>query len=288
MRYEGTVYRPPSEARSLIIQVTIGCSHNKCTFCSMYKDKDFRIRPMKEILEDIDMARKMYTNIERVFLADGDALVLKTEKLKYIIDYINEKFPECQRISIYATPRNINNKSLKELMELKKYGLKMMYMGIESGSDDILDSIKKGVNSREIVEAGIKVKKAGIKLSVTLISGLGGKEYISKHAIESAKVINKINPDYIGLLTLMLENGTKMYEDYKNNRFKLLTPEEILKEIKIFIENIKINNTVFRSNHASNYVPLSGVLSQDKEKLLNTINNALKGGYYRDERLRSL
>lgn len=191
MRYEGAVYRPPSEAYSLIIQATIGCSHNKCTFCSMYKDKQFRIRKLDEIIEDLYMARKAYGKIKRVFLADGNALVLKTEDLKKILFKINELFPECERIGIYSAPKDILGKTDSELKELKEHGLGIAYLGIESGSDRILKEIKKGVSSKEIIEAGQKIMRSGIKLSVTLISGLGGKENWIEHAEKSANVINK-------------------------------------------------------------------------------------------------
>jgi len=288
MRYEGTVYRPPSEARSLIIQVTIGCSHNKCTFCSMYKDKKFRIRPIEDIIEDLNMARKHYPVVRRIFLADGDALVLKTSDLIRILNYIDKTFPECERVSIYATPSDILNKTVEELKALKYNGINMMYMGIESGNDKILSYINKNVNSEEIKEAGRKVKAAGIKLSTTLISGLGGKDNLEGHAIDSAKLINAINPDYIGLLTLMLEENTPLYNDYKNNTFSLLTPREIMLETKMFIENLEVKDSVFRSNHASNYISLSGTLSEDKERLIKEINDAIDDNKFKDEETRRL
>lgn len=288
MRYEGTVYRPPSEARSLIVQVTIGCAHNKCTFCSMYKDKKFRIRDTKEIIKDLELARERYSVINRIFLADGDALILKVEDLLKILDCINEIFPECERVGVYATPKDILNKTDEELKLLKRHGLKIMYVGIESGNDDILSDINKGVKSKEIVNAGIKVKNSGIKLSVTLISGLGGKNKIEKHAIDSAKVINKINPDYVGLLTLMLEEGTPLYEDYKRGEFQLLSPEEVLLEAKLLIENLNVEGCVFRSNHASNYISLAGTLCEDKDRLLKEIDLAMNDNIYKSEGLRRL
>lgn len=276
MRYEGTVYRPPSEAYSLIIQATIGCSHNKCTFCSMYKDKQFRIRKLDEIIEDLYMARKAYGKIKRVFLADGNALVLKTEDLKKILFKINELFPECERIGIYSAPKDILGKTDSELKELKEHGLGIAYLGIESGSDRILKEIKKGVSSKEIIEAGQKIMRSGIKLSVTLISGLGGKENWIEHAEKSANVINQINPDYLALLTLLVQRGTELYEKVNLEKFKLLTPREILMETKFLIKKLDVQNCIFRSNHASNYISLSGTLPNDKEKLLTDIDEALK------------
>lgn len=289
MRYEGTVYRPPSEAYSLIVQVTIGCSHNKCTFCSMYKDKKFRIRNLDEIFDDLYEGRNDYTKVRRIFLADGNALVLKTEDLKKILLKIKELFPECERVGIYSAPKDILRKSVDELKQLKESGLGIAYLGIESGSDTILNEIKKGVTSKEIIEAGKRIKESGIKLSTTLISGLGGREKWQEHAKESARVVNDINPDYLGLLTLLVQEGTELYEKIKTGEFKLLTPKEVLKETKVFIENLNVDNCVFRSNHASNYVALGGTLKKDKENILNDIEEYLEMDFdYRDELFRKL
>lgn len=276
MRYEGTLYRPPSEAYSLIVQATIGCSHNKCTFCSMYKDKKFRIRSTKEILEDFKIARERYKYVERIFLADGDALIIKTSELKKILTFIKEYFPECERVGIYGSPKSILVKSLDELRELKSLGLGIVYLGVESGSEKILKMINKGVTRDEMVEAGKRIVESGIKLSVTIISGLGGKEYSFEHARETAKVINEINPHYLGLLTLLVEDGTSLYEDIKNGKFQLLSPREVLLETKELVKNLEVDNCVFRSNHASNYVPLAGTLPQDKDLILMQIEEGLK------------
>lgn len=288
MKYEGTVYRPPSEAKSLILQATIGCAHNNCTFCSMYKDKKFRIRELEDIIDDLDSAREYYISIKRIFLADGDALILKTENLLKILQYIKNIFPECERIGIYATPRDILNKSLDELKSLKENGLGIMYMGIESGNDEILDKVKKGVTSELMIEAGKKAKKSGIKLSVTLVSGLGGRDRMKQHAMDSARVISEINPDYVGLLTLILEEGTELYNEYREGNFDLLSPEEVMIETKVFIENLNGDNCVFRSNHASNYIALKGVLNEDKSRLIKEIDDALKENMYKAEGLRGL
>lgn len=288
MRYEGTVYRPPSEAKSLIVQTTIGCAHNNCTFCSMYKNKKFRIRELEDIIDDLDSARVYYKNIKRIFLADGDALILKTKNLLKILQHIKTIFPECERIGIYATPKDILNKSLDELKTLKENGLGIMYMGIESGNDEILDKVKKGVTSELMIEAGKKAKKSGIKLSVTLISGLGGRDKIKEHAIDSARVINEIKPDYVGLLTLMLEEGTELYNEYREGDFDLLSPEEVMIETKVFIKNLNVSDCVFRSNHASNYIALKGVLNKDKNRLIKEIDDALKENMYKPEGLRGL
>jgi len=289
LRYEGVVYRPPSEAQSLIVQVTIGCSHNGCTFCGMYKEKKFRIRDLKDILEDLQQAKLTYGIVKKVFLADGDALVLETYKLKSILAKIKELFPECVRVGIYATPNDILRKSLEELRELKEFGIGIVYLGVESGSNEILKSINKGVTAGEMLMAGRKIKESGIKLSTTLISGIGGRSKTSEHAIESAKLISAINPDYVGFLTLMLESGTPLYEDVQKSIFHILTPEQIMYEIRKFIENVEVTNCIFRSNHASNYVALSGTLPQDKNQLLQNIDIALTGEYgYKKEEHRRL
>ncbi|WP_010233482.1 radical SAM protein [Clostridium arbusti] len=289
MKYEGIVYRPPSEAHSLIVQVTIGCAHNKCTFCSMYKDKKFRIRTLEEIDKDLYDARENYNYVERIFLADGDSLVLSMENLKYILLKIKELFPECKRVAAYAAPKDILRKSSEELRQLKSLGIGILYMGIESGNDIILKEIQKGVTSFEIIKAGQKVKNSGIKLSVTFISGIGGKYRWKENARDSAKAINDINPDYIGLLTLMVEPNTDIYDSINSGKFKLLNPEEVMMETRELIRNIHVQNCIFRSNHASNYVALGGTLPQDKEKLITLIDDALSGKYgYKAEGLRRL
>lgn len=285
MRYEGKLYRPPSEAYSLIIQATIGCSHNKCTFCSMYKEDKFRIRPTEEIIEDLILGRKYYKNVKRVFLADGDALIIKTEELIKILQAIKNIFPECERVGIYGSPKSILLKSKEELEELKGLGLGIVYLGLESGSDIVLKDIKKGVNSQEMIDAGNKIKASNIELSVTLISGIGGKKHSTIHAIESARVLNEMKPDYIGLLTLLLEEGTELYEDVQSGKFQLLSPIEVLLETKTLVENLEVENCIFRSNHASNYLPLRGTLMEDKELILVQIEEGLRYDGYDDKEL---
>jgi len=273
MRYEGIVYRPPSEARSYILQVTIGCSHNACTFCDMYKGKKFRVRPIQEVKEDIDMARKYYgPNIRRVFLADGDALILKNSKLLEILSYLKKAFPRLERIGIYGNPRGILTKSFEELKELKDAGISIVYMGIETGDPELLQKINKGVNVEEMIEAGKRVKESGIALSVTIILGLGGPEMLEQNARGSAYVINKIDPDYVGALTLLLREGTPYYDQVMAGEISVSTPYNIFQELRILIENLELTNCVFRSNHASNYFPIGGTLPQDKEKMLRTLD----------------
>ncbi len=290
MRYEGNVFRPPSEAYSLIVQATIGCAHNDCTFCSMYKDKKFRVRNIEEVLEDFDLARRRYRKIEKVFLADGDAMVLSNEHLMRILNKIKTTLPECQRVGIYATPHDIIRKTHEELVELRKNGIGIAYMGAESGSAGILKEIKKGVTPEEMIEACHKLNDAGIQSSVTFISGLGGKNNWREHAVETGKLISKMEPSYVGLLTLMVEWEAPLYNDIRSGKFELLSPEEVLVETAELIRNIELDKKcVFRSNHASNYISLRGDLPYDKEKLLKTIDTALKhAGMIKDERFRML
>ena len=287
--YDYPLYRPPSEAYSLIIQATLGCSHNKCTFCSMYKSKKFTIKLLEQIKKEIDFFRIYVKKAERIFLADGDALIMPMKILKEIFIYINEKFPEAERISLYGSPKSILLKTPEELLELKNLGLGLIYLGVESGSDKILSSVKKGVSRKEIITAGKKVKKVGIPLSVTAVAGLGGKENSIEHDVETASLISEINPDYFGVLTLMLEEGTELLEEYKKGNFIPLSSSEILEETKLMIKNINVKEKcIFRSNHASNYISLKGTLPYEKENILKTIDYALENNEIKSEFLRRL
>jgi len=290
MKYEGAVYRPPSEAKSLIIQTTIGCSHNKCTFCYMYKDKKFRVRQLDEILADLDEVKSQYGDItNNIFLADGNALVLETEKIITIIERIKTLFPSSGRIGIYAAPKDILRKSLEDLVKLKKAGIDIAYLGIESGSDQILEDVVKGVTQAEMIEAGQKMKAAGITLSVMVISGLGGEAKWEEHAVASAKVINAIQPEYMALLTLLTPKGTPLHDSVQRGEVTLLSPKGILKETALMIEHLSLDNCVFRSNHVSNYLSLAGRFPEDKERLLEEVNDAMKNEKnLRDEWMRQL
>ena len=274
MRYYGAVYRPPSEAYSLIVQVTYGCSHNTCAFCSMYKEKRFALRPLDEVLEDFHIARRTYRHVDKVFLADGDALVRKASELYTILDTIRELFPECQRVTSYASPASIRIRTDEELQTLRAKGLTMVYMGLESGCDEVLKLMHKGHMSDEIVAMGQKVRRNGIALSVTAITGLGGPELLEQHAIETAKAFNAMNPEYIGMLTLMVEPGTPLYDWVRDGEFQLLTQPQVLRETRLLVENLDSPGSVFRMNHASNYLVLKGTLNQDREAMLRTIDAA--------------
>lgn len=290
MRYEGMIYRPPSEARSYLLQVTVGCSHNGCTFCSMYKDKQFHIRQMEEIFEDIEMARKYYNYVNKIFLCDGDALCLSMEKLMAILDKIKETFPECERVGVYGSAKDVNRKTDEELQQLKAAGLDIVYLGAESGSDQVLKAINKGSTRAELIEAVKRIEANDIMASVTFISGVGGRELWKEHAIETGTMISEMQPTYASLLTLMLEPGAPMREDVMEGRFELLRPEEVLEEALLLLENTNVEKKcVFRSNHASNYLALGGDLPRDKEALLQQIHRAMKdSGMLRHEMSRRL
>ncbi|MGF6907006.1 radical SAM protein [Fusobacterium sp. PH5-44] len=283
MRYEGAVFRPPSEANSLIIQLTIGCARNTCTFCYMYKDKKFRVRNLKEVVEDIKIAENYYPQnyIKRLFLADGDALIVKTEDLLYVINEAKKSFPEIERVSVYAAPKDILTKSLDDLIALKKAGLKLVYVGLESGDDQVLKDVKKGVTAAEMVEAGKKVKAAGMELSMMIISGLGGKPRLKEHAINSAKVISAIKPDFLGFLTLRFFSGTELNDDYQSGKFIPISVPEIMEEMTLFLKNVDSDGTIFRANHASNYLVLKGTLNKDREKLLKAVEDAKNTNNFR-------
>ncbi len=289
MRYEGTVYRPPSEARSLIIQVTIGCSHNTCTFCTMYKDKKFRIRSKEEIFMDLDEMSSAYGELPlRIFLADGDALVLKTRDLLDILSFIRVKFPFCERVTAYATAGDILRKTDEELQALKKEGLSMVYVGAESGDPVILAHVKKDVTVEEMIQAADKLKKCGIQLSLTLISGLGGKERLREHALESARLVSAMKPEYLGFLTLMLEKGAPILEEIQAGQLTLLSPDAVMEEMKLFLTHVDSDGTVFRANHASNYLALKGTLNGDIPAMLAQVEEAEKKQKYKSERYRML
>ncbi len=274
--YEGSVFRPPSEARSLILQATIGCSHNKCTFCVTYLDKKFRMKAFEEIKRDVEIVLPYYKDTKRIFLADGNALVIKTDDLLKILDLLQENFPKLERVGIYACPQDILKKSVSELKALKSSGLSIIYLGLESGSDRILKKVRKGAFSKHMIEAANRVKESGIILSVIFILGLGGKELSKEHAIETAKVLNKMDPDYLGALTLMAIEGTKIYEEVEMGKLKLLQPKDVFEEVGTIIENLSLTNCVFRANHASNYLPIGGTLPDDKQEILDKIITILK------------
>ena len=277
MRYFGSVYRPPSEARSLIVQVTYGCSHNTCAFCSMYKAKKFTLRPMEEILEDFRLARQAYSKVGRIFLADGDALIRPAADLERILEVIAELFPECERVTCYASPSSIHKRMPEELKRLRERNLTMVYMGLESGCDEVLKRMRKGHTAADIVAAGQKINAAGIDLSVTAISGLGGVELWREHAMDTAAALSAMKPAYIGLLTLMVEPGTPLYDWVEKGQFQLLDSHQVLEETALLVAQLDCEGAVFRMNHASNYLTLKGTLNEDKQAMLKRIHSAMSG-----------
>ncbi len=277
MRYVGDIYRPPSEANSLIVQATIGCSYNKCTFCDMYKGKRFRQRPVEDVLDDLRMARGYYPRVEKIFLADGDALIMKTERIIEILDTIKDFYPECKRVALYASPQSVRLKTDEELKTLKEHGLYIAYLGLESGNDEILELINKGETAQELIKAGQRIKKSGILSSVTVISGLGGTQRWQRHAVDTAKALNAMNPDYIGLLTLMVRENTPMYEQVRSGVIKLLSPLQIAEETRLLLEHMDSPGSVFRMNHASNYLSLRGGLNDDKAAMIARLDAAIEG-----------
>lgn len=283
------IYRPPSEAFSLILQVTNGCSHNRCSFCSMYKGVPFRIKSLEEIKAEIDYFRNRTRYVERVFLADGDALIIPTEKLIEILKYIKKVFPECKRVSTYASPKSLELKSEEELKEIKNNGISLLYIGAESGSDEVLRKINKGVTSKELGDLILKAKKVGFKTSVTFIAGILGDKDFSENAVATGKFISSCEPDYVGILSLMLEESSDLYQECLKGEFKEAEGIEILKEIKLIIENIDVtSNIVFRANHASNYLNLKGDFPKDKERLIQEIDFALSRQTLKDKNYRLL
>lgn len=290
MRYEGDIYRPPSEAYSLLIQVTIGCSHNKCTFCSMFKDKKFRVREVSEVLEDLEMARKTYRRVDKIFLCDGDALCLANSKLVVILDKIKALFPECKRVGIYGSAKDILRKTPEELKELYEKGIGIVYLGAESGSQKVLDDICKGVTCEQMIEAVHKIENSGMKASVTFISGLAGKAGWEEHAMETGRMISQMNASYVSLLTLMLDPRAPISRQIESGELQLLSAEEVVAETYLMLKHAQPSKEcIFRSNHASNYVSLRGDLPADKQRMMAQLQRAMEDkGLLKDERFRML
>ena len=273
--YDTPVFRPPSEARSFILRVTRGCAHNKCTYCNMYRGVPFQILKDEEISRQIALAAHYGKDrVRRVFLADGDALVLPTAKLLKILQALRDTFPKLQRVSSYAAPKDILRKSEEELRQLKEAGLQLLYYGMETGDDITLKAVNKGVNGEEAVEAGRRVTASGMKLSIMVILGLAGKEGSKRHALETAKAINIIQPTMWSALCLMLYRGSELLDQFERGEFNSLSPAECMEELYTIMENVNLpedKHCLFRSNHISNYIPLAGTLPKDKQRLLREI-----------------
>ena len=274
MDYEGLIIRPPSEADSLLLQLTVGCSHNKCTFCGTYREKKFRIKSLDVIKQDLAEARSCGC-VGKIFLCDGDALIIPQISLEEILKLINASIHNIKRIGTYANAKSILRKSVDDLRKLKELGLKIIYLGVETGNCELLKKIKKGVTYDQMVEASCRVKEAGIILSVTVILGLGGNENSIKHAPDTARILSDIDPDYVGALTLMLVPQTPLYNDYISGRFALPDKFGFLRELYLIIANANFTNCYFTANHASNYLPVRAYLPGDKGKILNLIGSII-------------
>lgn len=271
IHYEEPVFRPPSEAYSLIIQATIGCSYNRCEFCALYAGKSFRIRPTEDILAELEWARKRYRRVEKIFLCDGDALCLSTDRLCVILDRCKELFPECRSVNVYGNARDVFAKGENELRILAEKGVRIIYIGAESGSDRVLKYVNKGSSRDDMAKAVKMIESSGISASVTFISGLGGREMLEEHAVESGKLVSETAPSYFSLLTLTLTPEMPLYLKARSGEFHPLDTSEVIRETELFFENISLPKTahsIFRSNHVSNALPLRGTLPEDKENIL--------------------
>ncbi len=289
MHYEGMIIRPPSEADSILLQVTLGCSHNKCTFCGTFRQKRFNIKKDDVIFEDIEFARQYCRRQNRLFICDGDALIVPQKRLVKILERIKERLPWIERVGLYANTKGISMKTDEQLKELRDLDVKIAYMGLESGDDAVLKQVRKGANSEKMVTMGRRVKASGIKLSVTVLVGLAGPERSRIHAEETGRVLSAMDPDYVGALSLMLVPGTELHEDYEAGRFELIGPDGMLEELGLMIAATNLSNGLFHANHASNYLPIRAKMPQDKEKTLEMISEALKGNLaLKPEHMRAL
>ena len=274
MEYEGIVIRPPSEAESLILQVTLGCSHNRCTFCPTYKGRRFQIKDLDRIKEEIDEMAPCGP-FRKVFLADGDALIMPQDKLIAILQYLKERLPGLRRVGLYGNAKSILRKSVEELRALKALKLGIVYLGVETGDPTLLEKVRKGASYEQMVEAGRRVKEAGITLSATVLLGLGGVEHGQQHALATAKILSDIDPDFASALTLMVVPGTPLHEEMESGRFQLPSPFQLLEELGTLIAHTHFTNCYFTSNHASNYLPIKARLPRDKEAVVRLIQKVV-------------
>ncbi len=277
IQYEGTLYRPPSEANSLILQATIGCSYNRCTFCAMYREKRFRVRPMDELAAEIESVVRSgaAAEVTKVFLADGDALVAKARFLDELLGRLNAAFPNLRRISCYASPQSLQVRGPDELIQLRKAGLTQLYLGVESGSDAVLKSLDKGVDAKEMIRVAAKATAAGMKLSTMVLLGAGGRAGSHEHALESAMVINAIQPRFASVLVMTPVEGTPLMESAERGEVDELSPIELAQELRTFLAATELRGTIFRSNHASNYLALKGTLPKDRDALVQILDRVL-------------
>ncbi|MGD9332547.1 MAG: radical SAM protein [Desulfobacterales bacterium] len=277
MHYEGHMIRPPSEAGSILLQATVGCSHNKCTFCGAYKGQRFKIKSDAIIQADIDYAATHARGQRRLFICDGDALIIPQKRLRGILQSIRRRLPWVTRVGVYANTKSIRMKTAQELASLQADGLGIVYMGVESGDDITLAAVRKGADASGMIAAGRKIRQAGIKLSITVLLGIAGQERSAIHARETGRVISAIDPEYVGALSLMLVPATPLFDDYRAGRFPLLSPEAMLHELRLMIAHTHMTGGLFHANHASNYLPLKLKMPADKADALDLIDRALRG-----------
>lgn len=277
IEYIEPVFRPPSEAKSMILQVTNGCSYNKCTFCDMYTapQKKFKPKSIEEIKGELGKVAREMPGIKRFFLADGDAMTLSFRRLKEIMEAIREDFPNLERVTAYCLPRNIKKKTVEELAELRSLGLSMVYVGCESGDDKVLECVEKGETFETSKDALLKLKAAGIKSSVMILNGLGGRKFSEQHAINSAKLMNETQPEFVSTLVVSFPMGEDRFRAGFDGQYEPLRQEDLFHEVRTLIANFELENTVFRSDHASNYLVLKGNLGADKQAMLAKIDLAL-------------
>ncbi len=275
IRYEGTLYRPPSEADSLILQATIGCSYNRCTFCAMYREKRFRVRKLEELAAEIEWAARNLESVRKVFLADGDALIAKTSYLLDILARLRAAFPDLQRVSCYASPQALDVRTVDEMSTLREAGLSLYYLGIESGDDAVLERLEKGVDSAQMIAVANKAHAAGVKLSTMILLGAGGRARSLEHARASARVVNAIQPRFVSTLVMTPVEGTPLMEEAQRGEVDELDPLELARELRELLAHLELEGSVFRSNHASNYLALAGTLPKDRERLVAALDSVL-------------
>jgi radical SAM superfamily enzyme YgiQ (UPF0313 family) len=277
MHYEGNIIRPPSEANSILLQVTVGCSRNKCTFCGTYKGERFRIKPDSVIMEDIAFAARYCRRQRRVFLCDGDALIIPQKRLLKILKEIEKQLPWVTRVGLYANAKALSMKTTDELKELNAHGVGIIYMGLETGDDVTLKKINKGATAAHMIEMGRKAKQAGFKLSITVLLGIAGPERSQTHAQETGRVLSAIDPNYVGALSLMLIPETPLFDEYESGTFQLIGPQQMLSELRTMIACTNLSGGLFHANHASNYLPIRARFPKEKEATLQLIDDALEG-----------
>lgn len=291
IRYEGTLYRPPSEADSLILQATIGCSYNECSFCGMYRDKRFRVRKLEDLRQEIAWAREHAGIVRKVFLADGDALVAKASFLDGLLGELRASFPDLARVSCYASPQSLQVRSVEEMRSLRERGLSLYYLGIESGHDGVLARLVKGVDSAEMIRVADKATEAGVKLSTMILLGAGGRALSHDHAVESARVVNAIQPRFVSTLVMTPVENTPLFEQAQRGEVDQLEPLELARELRTFLANLELQGSIFRSNHASNYLSVAGTLPKDQAALVAALDSVLERpdrARFRPDRARGL